>query len=395
MDQFGRAVAVIPPLRRPDPNDIPAKIAQDLFADFVSITGGCGAVVGGPIAFDAGEVSAGSIGVDNAEVHAEAGDTDLRNDIPATLLQAFSDGLFEGGFKAADGTSVGGGQRNSSAISVIEKGFQMDDTDVADTIDAEFFGFEGGIDDEFATCAGDSHIEPSVSAFAVEWPEVECHRPGLIGSEGDGEQHHIAFVALDIFEVLDDCWFNALFAEIPFDCRLFPACLIQQVFDQGLLGEIEGDDAQCGALIFGEQESGQHALGDIGHNCVGFFPVGTTFAAIEEAIREILQGDSAVLSDGGGKGDQLVVVVVPVGEGDEGFVAAAVVPVQLQCGQARCASFVEDTFEILFVILKLFVLGVGIVATEEICGWKLFGVTDDYGLAAACDGTDGIPGGDL
>ncbi len=96
MHFFGFPFMVVPPFGGPDAEDVPAEIAEDLFADNIAVSGGGGAVVGGSIAFDAGEVSAGCIGVDDAKVDAESGDADLGDDFPAFRAEPFGDGFFEG-----------------------------------------------------------------------------------------------------------------------------------------------------------------------------------------------------------------------------------------------------------------------------------------------------------
>ena len=72
MDFFGFAFTVVPPFRRPDADDVPAEVAEDVFADDVAVSGGGGTVVGGAVAFDACKIGAGGIGVDDTKVNAEA-----------------------------------------------------------------------------------------------------------------------------------------------------------------------------------------------------------------------------------------------------------------------------------------------------------------------------------
>jgi hypothetical protein len=66
MNLFRRPYGINPPVGRPDPHDFPAKPPQYKFPQFVAITRSRTAVVGSPIALDAGEETPWSVRVDDA-----------------------------------------------------------------------------------------------------------------------------------------------------------------------------------------------------------------------------------------------------------------------------------------------------------------------------------------
>ncbi|MNJ36656.1 hypothetical protein D3C77_314530 [compost metagenome] len=81
-----------------------------------------------------------------------------------------------------------------------------------------------------------------------------------------------------------------------------------------------------------------------------------------------------------------------VGEGDEGFTTAAIVPPQIADRNAGSLGFVEDALEVLFVVLDIFLL---FVPAEEVGGGQLLGVAHDDGLTRARNGPYGVPGRNL
>ncbi|MNE17691.1 hypothetical protein D3C80_1106830 [compost metagenome] len=70
----------------------------------------------------------------------------------------------------------------------------------------------------------------------------------------------------------------------------------------------------------------------------------------------------------------------------------AVVPGQVDGRQVGAEQFVEDAFQILVVAALLLA---GLRRAEEAGRRQLLGVADHHGLAAAGDGADGVPHGDL
>ena len=106
-----------------------------------------------------------------------------------------------------------------------------------------------------------------------------------------------------------------------------------------------------------------------------------------------VKADSTVVGDRRRKRDQSTSVVAVVAEGNQAFVARAVVPRQVARGQAGTQALVEDAFQVAFHDV---VVTVGTVAAaKEVGGWQLFRVAHHHHLLAAGHGTDGVPHRDL
>ena len=83
-----------------------------------------------------------------------------------------------------------------------------------------------------------------------------------------------------------------------------------------------------------------------------------------------------------------------VGEGDQAFVAAAVVPIQAACRKVGAQAFVEDAFQIAFHVTGVILLA-GLRAVEEGGRRKLLRISDHDDLPAACHRADRVPHRDL
>ena len=76
--------------------DVPAQTFEDGLAEFVAITRGGGVSVGGSVAFDAEEVASGIVRMQDGEIDAVAGASDLAVNFVAVGTQ----GVFHELFKA-------------------------------------------------------------------------------------------------------------------------------------------------------------------------------------------------------------------------------------------------------------------------------------------------------
>jgi len=107
-------------------------------------------------------------------------------------------------------------------------------------------GTEAAEDEDFVLGAGDGDVEAASAAVAVEGAEVHGDFAGFVGGVADGEEDDVAFVALDVFEVFDEEGFafdGWVVAKVGFDFGVFAAFFVEEVLDELLLGEAEGDDA--------------------------------------------------------------------------------------------------------------------------------------------------------
>jgi hypothetical protein len=246
-------------------------------------------------------------------------------------------------------------------------------------------------DDDFVFGAGDGDVEPALAAFAVERAKVHGDAAGFIDAVTDGEEDHVALVALDAFKAFDEDGFafdGRCVAEMRFNVVMFAALFIEEVFDEVLLRLAEGDDAEA-AFFAG----GAKALHEFGDKCARFLGVGASDALVVARLGQMNEANAAEFSVRRWEGEQIVVVIMTIAEGDEAFVAAAVMPLETFVAQALGEEFVEDAFEVFLLDDGFFVSG--FAGVEEISGRKLFGIADDDELGAASDGADGIPNGDL
>src|SRR4051812_36723006 len=102
MKPFKRSLLVNPPVRRPNTDEVPSKVSQDGGSHLVAIPRGCGTVIGGPIAFDTGQIITGSVRMNDAEIDPKPGYADLRHHDPAFAGQGRRDRFLKWGLVAAD-----------------------------------------------------------------------------------------------------------------------------------------------------------------------------------------------------------------------------------------------------------------------------------------------------
>ena len=90
----------------------------------------------------------------------------------------------------------------------------------------------------------------------------------------------------------------------------------------------------------------------------------------------------------GGEGVELAVIVLAVAEGNQTFVAAAVVPGEVVVGEGQRDAVVKDALHVVIVSFRLIDGG----GHEETGGRHLLGVAHHDERLAAGNGTDGLTG---
>ena len=83
----------------------------------------------------------------------------------------------------------------------------------------------------------------------VQRTEVHRDAARLIRAVGQREQHDVPLLALHALEILDEDGLGRVVREERLEPRILPACLIQQVLDEGLLLGIESDDADRAVAV--------------------------------------------------------------------------------------------------------------------------------------------------
>ncbi len=250
---------------------------------------------------------------------------------------------------------------------------------------------QGREDDQQFPGPGDGHVQAALSAIAVQGAEVHRDLAGLVGAVGHREEDHVALVALHVLEVLhEDRFFDV--PEPGLDLGMPDAGHLQQVLHQVLLGLVEGDHTDRVVLAQGIPQAGYH----LGHDGLGLGSIGARAPALEEPAGHVAPVDPQVLDLGVGAGErvQAAVVVVVVGEGDQGLVAAAVMPGQGVTRHGRGLALVQDALGLFDVVLVRGVV-LRVADAEEAGGRQLLGVAHHHDLAAPGDGSDGVPDRDL
>ena len=121
------------------------------------------------------------------------------------------------------------GENGGAAPGVLEERFEIADAAGVRPSGLQLIGQKGRVNRQGPPRAGDRHIQPSMAAIAIERPEIDRKRAFGVEAESDREQHDIAFVALDVFQVLHHGGLETLVGEKPFQLRLLAPRRIQQV----------------------------------------------------------------------------------------------------------------------------------------------------------------------
>jgi hypothetical protein len=106
----------------------------------------------------------------------------------------------------------------------------------------------------------------------------------------------------------------------------------------------------------------------------------------------VMEADGPVFGEWRWKRDQAAAIIAMVGERDQRFVPAAVMPGQIHRGQIRTHALVENAFQVAFDVL---VVRRRFGAVEERGRRQLLRVADHHDLLAARHRTDRVPYRDL
>lgn len=169
----------------------------------------------------------------------------------------------------------------------------------------------------------------------------------------DREQHDIAFIPLDVFQVFNDDGFFAIIFKEPFQIGVLAAFFVQQVEDQPLLLSVKSDNAERKALFFGQGEPFRQATHYHAGDRAGFVLVSAPHTTGIGAI-DLVQLHRLRLCGWRREGHQSSAIVTPVGECDKGFIPAAGVPVELLGRDASGGHLVKDRGEVFFAFRQVF-----------------------------------------
>ena len=182
--------------------------------------------------------------------------------------------------------------------------------------------------------AGNCDVKSLLSSHAVDRPEVHRELAGEIGSEGHREQHHVAFVALDVLKIFNDHWLLAFVGEKPLKLAVSPAGLVEKVQNERLLLGVECDDSEGMALIFRDREPGLETPLDHLGDGLGFLLINAASSSRVGAVH-LVELDRVGASGRGRECYKAAFVVEVVGKGDEGLITASIVPIETTMWDAR------------------------------------------------------------
>ncbi len=254
---------------------------------------------------------------------------------------------------------------------------------------------EGGEHHHLAPGAGDGNVEPPPAAGAIERPEIHRHdrRIRRLGPVSDAEQDEIALVALHGLEILDDDRLGRILFEKGLERGILAPGAIEQILDQLLLLGVERDHRQRQPRPLLVDEAGiQQTTDHLGDDRLRLDLVGAALAT-RPCTPNLAQAHHRVARHRRGKGDQIGIVIMPIGESDQAFVTAAIMPGQAPLRQARAEAFLQDAL-LIALDVAVILLGAG-TAIEEAGGRHLLGIAGDDNLRATRDRADRIPWRDL
>src|SRR5438309_335300 len=130
-------------------------------------------------------------------------------------------------------------------------------------------------------CPCYGNIEAAFAAVFVKWAEGHCHPSIRITPVTNAENNHVAFVALYVFQVLDEEAFKSIIFEEVFECCISLSPSLDLVLYCFHLRLTEGDHAY--ALLWILREMLENTV----RHCLGFALVNPLTSAVVNAIRQV------------------------------------------------------------------------------------------------------------
>ena len=259
-------------------------------------------------------------------------------------------------------------------------------------IEVEVVGHEVCVNFQAPASAGDQHVQASLTALLIERAEVHRHMSARHLAVADADEHDVPFVALDVLQVLDEEGFLRVTREERLGGLVGTASELHLVFDPARLGKAEGGDAKCQIRpplgVFHDRVGDDACLAGVETLADASFVARSRFMMEAEAGFLTLRVRTR-------EEHEPVVIELMVRDGNQRFVAAAVVPAQHPFGSAGRAEHAKNALEIGG---RRGFLRDGVPvghAVEEACRRELLAVSHDDGLPGAQDGPQCVYGPDL
>ena len=235
---------------------------------------------------------------------------------------------------------------------LLQVGAQVLQPLMARALGVQVLGIEAREHDDLTAGPGDGDIESPFAAGMAERAEAERDVAPLIGGEGEREQDRVPLLALRVLQVAHE---QAVARLQRLGDAIRAELLAQPRLDEVALTGVEGDDPHRRGASRRCLEPPDHLLDDLAR--LGRVRVGPDRRVLDPALRPDVravhapQGDAVAVGAvvrprGHGprarEGQQATVIVVPVGERDEGLDPTAVVPGQGTARHTAGEAPVED-----------------------------------------------------
>ena len=169
--------------------------------------------------------------------------------------------------------------RQCSAFRIFQEAPQGGNALCFGAIQIQLLRAQGGEDHHFTPGTGYCNIQPPPTAVTVQRAKVHVNLAIFIRAKANGEQNHIPFIALNIFQVFNK---QRLFCTVDplFQLGILCAGFVQQVINEMLLGNVEGHNTKALLRQFRVFVS---AL-DFRHNRFGFCFVCAGLATVKYTV---------------------------------------------------------------------------------------------------------------
>ena len=339
-------------------------------------------MVGCPVALDPQQVAAGPLGVHHRQVDSEAGRTHLVLHVVSLGAQRRRHRLLEGRVRVVARRL---GRLQPARLGVLQVRLEGVHAPGVGSPQVQVRGDEVAVHHAAAPRPRDQDVEPPFASLAVEGPEVHGQVAPFGLAVAHADEDHVPLVSLDVLQVLHEERLLRMALEERLDRRVLPPQDLHLVLDSPGLGQAEGRDAQ------GELRPGGGVLHDgAGHRPCFVGVDAPALAPLVVRLGGVTEGDSRVLaaSVGAGEDHQPAVVELVVGDGDQRFVAASVVPAQHPFGRSLGAEHPQNALQ----VGRVGLLAVAFLdrPVEEGGGRELLAVSHDHRLPPPHDGAHGV-----
>ena len=311
------------------------------------------------------------------EIDPESGTADLRIHAIALRPQKVAYLKFKLGielFELVDGNRSL--QRNIAVFRIIQILSKQSCALRASTFQVDIRVMHGGNQLNVVFRTSDRNIQSPFTTRPIQWAEV-MNQPSLrIPAIGNAEDDGVALITLHRFKVLDEERFLSIVPEEKFLFRSVLPLFGKQPVNQILLFSAERDHAKTAVRIFLDMPINQI------DNTFRFLSVG--LGLIHTVHMVIIHANSGSVGLGRRERHKIAVIEILVGEGDELFGTASVMPTQLKRLHTG-RTYIQNGFEVLHIagfLITVFHVNGGI---EEIARRHLLGVAYNNELIRPID----------